>query len=432
MGLEMSAVAKTEHEAIEGRVMVKVRRIIAFLFLVMFIGLLDRANAGFASLTMNREIGLSPSQFGFGLGLFSIGEGLSSVPSNLAAVRWQPHRWLTILILAWGVVASAMFMITDPATFYVLRFLLGVAEAGTVPCILLIVSLWIPPRHRARTMAVIVAGSGLAAVVGPLIGAAVFRLEGLFGASGWRWLFAVEGIGTILVGIAAFVWLPADPSRVSWFTQAERDWLAHELRPAPASVDDGVVPASNAYRGFLAALLNFTVAASASVLAIWLPQLSRDIVHTTTNQTALISAPVYAAGVVGAILVGMWSDRVGGRFIFMASFSALCALALAISAWSPLPVFSFVMIVSAVVAIRCTGGIFFAALSEGVRGKARGHTFGLVILAGSLGGFAGNWLFGILREATGTFAGGLAGLAGLMMITAIAALLSSLVERRVA
>lgn len=412
-------------DAVARRVTVKLRTIIAMLFGVMFVGLLDRSNAGFASLTMNGEIGMSPAQFGLGLGLFSAGEALFSVPSNRAAVKFRPHRWLALLVLVWGCLAMAMAAIGGPHGFYLLRFLLGVAEAGTVPCIMLIVAGWIPPRMRARSMAIIVAGSGLAAIVGPPLGAAIFAVHWPGGFSGWRWLFLVEGGMTLVLAALLLRWLPAEPEKARWLDAGEREWLVAELAREPAaSSSDAPPPEWNSTRAALIGVLNFAVAASASVLAVWLPQVARETMHLTITQVGLISAPVYGLGVLGAIVVGGWSDRHGGRLTFMAAFSALAAFALAVTALAPVPAVSFAALVASVVAIRCTGGVFFAAIAEGIHGRSRGHAFGLVVMFGSLGGFCGNWLFGVMRELTGTFSGGIAGLGAMMTLTAIAAWLA--------
>ncbi|MGC4054275.1 MAG: MFS transporter, partial [Paludibaculum sp.] len=219
---------------------------------------------------------------------------------------------------------------------------------------------------------------------------------------------------------------PGDPGSAKWLHEDERAWLTSELQSTQTgAAEEAHSTQKSWHRSALLATMNFAVAASASVLAVWLPPVARETLNLTITQVGLVSAPVYGLGVLGAILVGMWSDRVGRRLAFMAAFSGLAALALAFTAVSVVPMMSFIALVGSVVAIRCTGGVFFAAVSEGVRGKDRGHAFGLFIMFGSLGAFAGNWLFGILRETTGTFAGGIAGLAIMMTLTAIVALLAS-------
>lgn len=403
------------------------------LFGVMFVGLLDRSNAGFASLTMNADIGMSPAQFGLGLGLFSAGEALFSIPSNRVALAFRPHRWLVLLVLAWGALAMAMATIGAPRGFYLLRFLLGVAEAGTVPCVMLIVALWIPPQMRARAMAIIVAGSGLAAIVGPPIGAAIFAASHSGALAGWRWLFLAEGGFTLLLGLGLWFWLPAAPAESRWLKDDERRWLAQHVDAVPAASSEAQASAAwDVRRTVLVGTLNFAVAASASVLAVWLPQVARETMHLTITQVGIVSAPVYALGVAGAIWIGSWSDRRGGRLKFMAAFSALAALALIVTSATATanPLLSFIALTASVVAIRCTGGVFFAAIAEGIRGRSRGHAFGLMVMFGSLGGFCGNWLFGLLREVTGTFSGGIAGLAAMMTLTAVAAWLAGRPGRR--
>ena len=231
------------------------RRLIPFLFLLYILNFLDRVNVGFAALEMNRDLGFGPAVYGFGAGVFFLGYCLFEVPSNLVLYRTGARLWIARIMVTWGLAASAMMLVHTPWSFYAFRFLLGVAEAGFFPGIIFYLTYWYPARERARAYAWFLAAIPVCGVIGGPISGALLGLDGRLGLQGWQWLFLLEGIPSVLVGIAVLWLLPDRPRDARWLPAAERAWLEERLaaegadrvapprrEPAPgAAQSDGVV-----------------------------------------------------------------------------------------------------------------------------------------------------------------------------------------------
>ena len=201
------------------------RRLIPFLFLLYILNFLDRVNVGFAALEMNRDLGFGPAVYGFGAGVFFLGYCLFEVPSNLVLYRAGARRWIARIMVSWGIVASAMIFVHATWSFYFLRFLLGVAEAGFFPGIIFYLTYWYPARARARAYAWFLAAIPISGVIGGPISGALLSLDGVLGMQGWQWLFLLEGIPSVIVGVLVLVLLPDRPRDAKWLPPSERDWL---------------------------------------------------------------------------------------------------------------------------------------------------------------------------------------------------------------
>src|SRR6476659_1839726 len=204
-------------------------RLIPFLFLLYIVAWLDRVNVGFAGLQMNADLGFSPVAFGFGSGVFFLGYCLFEVPSNLVLHRVGARRWIARIMISWGAISTGMMFVRTAPTFYVLRFLLGAAEAGFFPGVVYYLSYWYAEGQRARAIAAFMTAVPVSGVIGGPLSGALLNLNGLFGLAGWQWLFLVEGIPAILLGIIVLVYLTERPEAANWLTPAEKDWLVSTL-----------------------------------------------------------------------------------------------------------------------------------------------------------------------------------------------------------
>src|SRR6478752_3034128 len=228
-------------------------RLIPFLFLLYIVAWLDRVNVGFAGLQMNADLGFSPVAFGFGSGVFFLGYCLFEVPSNLVLHRVGARRWIARIMISWGAISTGMMFVRTTPTFYVLRFLLGAAEAGFFPGVVYYLSHWYPEGQRARAIAAFMTAVPVSGVIGSPLSGALLSLNGLFGLAGWQWLFLVEGLPAILLGIIVLVYLTDQPETGDWLSSAEKDWLVATLT-AERTSREGAFPV-----GILSALTNPTI-----------------------------------------------------------------------------------------------------------------------------------------------------------------------------
>jgi len=221
---------------IQTRVLRKITwRIVPFIMLLYFVAFIDRVNIGFASLTMNKDIGLSPAVYGFGAGIFFWGYFLFEVPSNIILHKIGARIWIARVMITWGLVSAAMAFVQGPTGFYVLRFLLGVAEAGFFPGIILYLSYWFPARQRAAVTALFMAAAPLSTVLGSPISGALLEMDGLLGFKGWQWLFVLEALPAVLLGFVVLGFLTDRPEKAKWLADDERRWLIETMNAKTTS-----------------------------------------------------------------------------------------------------------------------------------------------------------------------------------------------------
>ncbi|WP_324698841.1 MFS transporter [Novosphingobium sp. RL4] len=391
--------------------------ILSFLFVVVLTSYVDRMNTSYAALAMNRDLGLTPGMFGFGAGIFFIGEALFAVPSSMAARRFGVHRWIPIMMIGWAFCAALMGAVQGPKTFYALRFALGVAEAGVVPSILIACSLWYPPAYRARAVTLIMAGAAVAAIVGAPLSAFLIQFHGLAGLEGWRWLFILEGVPIVFMGIFALRLMPSGPQAARWLTADERKWLAKAFdtqETAHAASSSQGAPASYISA---AALVNLTVAGAASTMVFWIPKVGHDTLGLSLAEIGKIIVPLFVGGIIASYAVSHFSDVSGKRYPWVIG-SALASACLTGIAGIVAPSISFYALALAFLIARCIGGIFMAALSEDLRGKSAATGFAIAMVAAGIGQFGGNWLFGVLKGNTGSYSAGLVMLTFAMLLAA--------------
>jgi len=388
------------------------RRLLPFLFLLYIVCFLDRVNIGFAALQMNRELGFSPAMYGFGAGIFFLGYVLCEIPSNLILARVGARTWIARIMVSWGLIACAMMFIRGPVSLVGLRFLLGAAEAGFFPGMIYYLTLWYPEAERARAVARFMLAIPLSGVVGGPISGALLELHGAAGLSGWQWLFLLEGIPAVLLGLVVYRVLPDGPEDARWLTPAERQALATVLR---AERDERERRHGYSVRAMLrnptvwhlAVLLLLANAFGVYVLGLWLPQIVRDVSGLGPFEVGVLSAIPNLVAAAAMVVVGAHSDRTGERLGHIAAAAAAAALGLAAGAYlhSTLPVVLALSVAAA--GLLSTHGPIWPLPATFLTGSAAAGGIAVMTSLANLGGFVGPYAVGVLRERTGGYQQGL-------------------------
>ena len=393
-------------------------RLLPFLLLLYIIAWLDRVNVGFAALQMNEDLGFSAAVYGFGAGVFFVGYALCEVPSNLLLVRFGARRWIARIMITWGIISTAMMFVQGPLSFYVLRFLLGVAEAGFLPGILYYLSHWFPSRERARAVSWFMVAIPVSTVIGAPLSGLLLELDGTLGLMGWQWLFLLEGLPAIVLGFVVLGYLTDTPEQAHWLDAREREWLSArihaEQKAAHARHGVGLWQALRHPTVWLLGLVIFACQCGSYGLTLWIPQIVQSLSGLSNLAVSMISALPYAAAAVGMILIGRSSDRTGERFKHVAVPSFVAAVGFSASAFLSSPVPAMIALTVAAVGDLGTRGPFWALPTRFLAGSAAAAGIALINTLGSLGGFVGPYAVGLVREATDSFSGGLLFLAALL------------------
>jgi ACS family tartrate transporter-like MFS transporter len=388
------------------------RRLLPFLFLLYIVCFLDRVNIGFAALQMNQELGFSPGTYGLGAGIFFLGYVSFEIPSNLILARIGARAWIARIMITWGLIACAMMFIRGPVSLIGLRFLLGVAEAGFFPGMIYYLTLWYPEAERARAVARFMLAIPLSGVVGGPISGALLSLHGAFGLSGWQWLFLLEGIPAVILGLVVFRVLPNGPEDAAWLTPPEREALLRPLRDERADRERrhgfGVREALRHPAVWqLAVLLLLANAFGVYVLGLWLPQIVRDVSGLGPFWVGVLSAIPNLIAAVAMVLVGSHSDRTGERLGHIAAAAAAGALGLAASAYlhSTVPVVLALSVAAA--GLLSTHGPIWPLPAAFLSGSAAAGGIAVMTTLANLGGFLGPYAVGVLKQRSGNFQSGL-------------------------
>ncbi len=410
------------------RVMARVtRRLIPFLFLLYVVAFLDRVNVGFAALQMKADLGLGDAVYGFGAGIFFLGYFVFEIPSNLILERVGPRFWIARIMITWGVISSAMMFVRGEAGFYALRFLLGVAEAGFFPGIVLYLTYWFPAAERARAVALFMTATAMSGVIGGPISGALLELDGFAGLGGWQWLFLLEGLPAIALGFIVLAVLPDGPEHARWLDPEERRWLVARLDEERARVERA--HGKLALRGALVdgrvwslAVLYFALVLGIYGVSLWLPQIVAGLAEMSDFEVGLVSAIPYVVASIGMVVVGTHSDLTGERRWHIAAPAFAGALGFVASAVFAHPVLALAGLSLAALGIWSALGPFWTLPTAFLSGTAAAGGIALVNSVGNLGGFAGPWALGLLKESTGSFAPGLLVLALALVVVAVLAL----------
>ncbi|MGO9360628.1 MAG: MFS transporter [Xanthobacteraceae bacterium] len=401
-------------------------RLVPFLVLAYFLAYLDRVNLGFAALAMNAELNFSPTVFSWGAGIFFIGYFLFEVPSNVILHRVGASRWIARIMVTWGILSALMALVGGATSFYVLRFLLGVAEAGFFPGIILYLTYWYPAEYRARILAAFAIAVPVSTVIGAPISGYLLGLDGVGGLKGWQWLFILEGAPSILLGVVTWFTLTDRPAVANWLPDDQKRWLmaklegeeaaraaAHGMTLGQALVEPKVLALSAVYFGFVAALYG---------MQFWLPQIVKAF-GLTNLQTGFVTAVPYAFGSVAMVLWGRHSDSTRERVWHLALPLFLTAVALAVSGYLGSPLQTMIALTLAAIGVFCTFALFWTLPTAFLSGTAAAGGIALINAIGNLAGFGGPYLIGWVKERSGSTAPGLLLLAIAPLVAGVIVLL---------
>jgi ACS family tartrate transporter-like MFS transporter len=410
-------------------------RLLPFLFLLYVVAYLDRINVGFAALQMRQELGFSDNVYGLGSGIFFVGYFLFQLPSNLALQRVGARRWIGLLMIVWGCVSACNMFVTTPRSFYTLRFLLGAAEAGFFPGMILYFRSWFPAVARARVVAMFMTAGPVSGIIGGPISGALLGLHHVRGLSGWQWLFLMEGVPAVLLGSVAFLFITDRPESAKWLSSGQREWLAKTLRDeehAAAALSHAAEKStSSAYQAFLNARIwlfafaYFGLNTCAYGVSLWLPVALRSLTGISNFRLGLLSTIPYATAAVVMVVVGAHSDRTGERRWHVAIAAVVAAVALSLAGYAENIAWLVVAFSVAMIGVQSMSGPFWAMPSKLLSGAAAAAGIALINSVGNLGGGFGPYWIGHLRNASGDFRAGLLSVAGILALAAFLVLLAS-------
>jgi MFS transporter, ACS family, tartrate transporter len=409
--------------ALENRVMRKVAfRIVPFIMLLYFIAYIDRVNIGFAALTMNKELGFSAAVFGFGAGIFFWGYFLLEVPSNIILDKVGARLWIARVMITWGLVSAAMAFVWDSTSFYVLRFLLGAAEAGFFPGIILYLSYWFPAHRRAAITSLFMAAVPLSVVLGSPLSSALLELNGIGGLKGWQWLFIIESVPAVICGIVVLFYMTDKPEKAKWLADDERAWQVEamnaERAKKAATAHHSIWRGLADVRVLALSLVYFGTSAGLYTLGIWAPQIIKGF-GLTNLEVGFLNAIPPTVAVIAMYLWSWHSDRKNERtwHVVIACLVAAVGLALAGISTTVVTVITALTLVN--VGISAAKPPLWSMPTLFLSGPAAAAGIATINSIGNLGGFAGPAMIGWIRDLTGSFLGGLYFVAGLLLVSAV-------------
>ncbi len=393
-------------------------RLLPFMMLLFVLSFLDRVNVGFAALTMNADLGFTPEIYGFGAGIFFFGYFVFEVPSNLIMARAGARLWIFRIMLTWGLVSMAAAFVATPLQFYAVRFLLGVAEAGFFPGMILYLTYWFPAQRRARFFALFLIAVPLASAIGgPLSGIILEAAHGAKGLQGWQWLFLMEGAPSCLCAFAILWLLPDGPLKASWLSDDEKALIAARLAAEPQQQHQRLPPMLADPRVWFCALTYFGIVLSLYGINLWLPQIVKAMGWSNLETGFLVAIP-YIASIVAMLLWSASSDRRGERTIHIAAAALTGAAGLLIAAYLGASLASVAALTLATAGTYAALGLFWNLPTTILGGTAAAGGIALINAIGNLGGFFGPSLIGYLKQHAGTYAAGMVALAAVLVATA--------------
>ena len=416
-----TAIITDQHQLGAGVVRTLTWRIVPFLFVLYIVAYLDRINLGFAALQMQKQLGFTDAVYGLGAGIFFAGYFFFQVPSNLLLERVGARRWIAVLMVTWGIISASMCMVGSVRSFYTVRFLLGAAEAGFFPGVILYLKTWFPAKARARTVARFMTAAPLSGVLGGPLSGALLGLHQKGGLAGWQWMFLMEGIPAIVLGATVWFYLVDRPALAPWLGEQQREWLEQALRQE--TIDTANASAPDVFAAFrmrsiwILALVYFGLNTVSYGVSMWLPNLIKSLSGVSNLLIGLLSAIPYVAAALIMVRVGLHSDRTGERRWHTAvpAFAGAGALAVAAHLNSVAPTIFLISV--AVLGVFSMVGPFWSMPTALLSGTAAAVGIAFINSVGNLGGFFGPYIIGVLRTSTGHFKGGLLVIAGTLALS---------------
>ena len=400
------------------------RRLIPFMFLLYIVSYLDRINVGFAALRLNEALKFDPAVFGLGAGVFFIGYFVFEVPSNLIMERVGARIWMARILVTWGIISSAMMFLNGRLMFYLLRFLLGVAEAGFFPGMILYFTYWFPKSYRARVISALFIAVPGSNALASIISGAILEMDGLLGLAGWQWMFILEAIPAVLLAFAVLVLMTDRPARATWLAPEERQWLETRLQEERRRIGSAghlsLAQALTDRRVLGLSAIYFAIVTATYGITFFLPQIVKGI-GLSNVMTGLVTAIPYTIGTIGMLLWGASSDRRDERrwHFCVACFLAAVGLVGAGLFGSSFLALSFMSV--ATVGLYGSKPAFWPLPSLFLTGTAAAGGIALVNSIGNLGGYVGPFIVGWIKDSTGSFEAGLYFLAACALLSAIIA-----------
>ncbi|MHB0670899.1 MFS transporter [Roseomonas gilardii] len=404
-------------------------RMLPILTLAYAFNFLDRTNIGFAALQMNRDIGLTATQFGWGAGILFVGYCGFEVPSNMLLYRYGARLWISRIMISWGLLSCAMSFVSGPISFYLLRFVLGVAEAGFFPGIAYFLSAWFPAEYRARILSWFLVAIPVSSLIGGPLSGFLLEMDGALGLAGWQWLFVVEGAPAAIIGIVLLFVLTDRPQDAHWLTPDERQAIITSIESEKR--DRAVSRLGVALRDIrvwmcTVVYLGFTVGSYG--IQIWLPLILKGQ-DLTNMQVGWVSALPYLAASIGMILWARSADRSGRKIVNLTACCLLGALGFLLAISTGRFDLSLLGLAAALVGVTSARAIFWSIPTRFLTGIAAAGGIAFINTVGTTGGFFGPTIVGWLKDATGSFEAGLLAMAGFLAVSTLFAFLLRLVIR---
>lgn len=420
----------SDDEAVRSAVRKFFRRMVPLVVVMLVINQMDRTNIGFVRGDLEADLGIGAAAYGLGAGLFFIAYAIFEVPSNVLMERFGARVWLTRIMISWGVVVFAMSFITDATTFYAMRFLLGVAEAGFFPGVMFYFTRWLPDRYRGRATAIFLGGSaGAYVVTGPVSGA-LLELDGVAGLAGWKWMFLCQGALSVLIGIGAAFLLVSRIGEAKWLTPAERTALSAAVAADDARRERAGTEVSKARlllepQVLLLCFIFFAISLTGYTITFWLPSLVDGIGGLPDFGVGLVTAIPWACAILAMYGMGRFTDRTGVRRPYVSAALVVAAIGTYLATLGS-PWFGVAAMCVAAVGFKCSASIFWPIASQGLDGRIVAPGIALVNSLGNLGGFVAPTVIGFLEESTGSTT---SGLYGLSIASLLAAALATVIGR---
>ena len=414
--------AEVETAALEKSTIRKVFwRIIPYCFVLYVISYIDRANIGYAALQMNKELALTAEAFGFAAGIFFIGYFMFEVPSNVALNKYGPRIWISRILITWGAVATATAFVQTAPQLYLLRFLLGVAEAGFFPGIIIYLTYWFRAKEQATTVAFFTAAIPVSYLLGAPLSTFIMDHVSGFGLTGWRWMLLIEGVPALLAGVFNYFWMTDRPEQAKWLKPEQRNWLAGELEKDHAARKNvkhlGVVAAITNPKVLFLSAIYFIYQLGNLGIGLWMPQIIKGLSSGLTNfEIGLIAMVPYAVATIAMVLWSQHSDRTGERQKHSALPLFAGAIALAATGWFSQPVIAMALISIALAGIYAFKSPFWSLPGLFLSRSTAAVSIAAINSIGNLGGFVGPYGIGYIKEATGSAYAGLLFLSGLLFV----------------
>jgi len=420
----MSNIGKPADGSLENQAIRKITwRLIPFLMMLYFVAFLDRINVGFAALTMNKDVGLTAQTFGLGAGIFFLGYFMFEVPSTIILHKVGARFWIGRVMFTWGLVSIAMAFTRGPISFYLLRFLLGLAEAGFFPGIILYLSYWFPSHHRSTVTAMFMAAAPAAGLIGSPISGVLMQLNGLLGLRGWQWLFVAEGFPAVILGLITYHFLSDRPADAAWLTVEERSWLSQAIAQEQAVIKDrrghSVLHALADWKVLARSLAYFGTSAGLYTVGFWAPLIVKDLGFSVMNVGFLLAIPNLIA-VIGMVFWSSHSDRSGERYWHAAIACLIGALGMAVAARAGSSASLAITGLSlAAFGVSAAKPPLWSLPTTFFGGTAAAASIGLINSLGTLGGFAGPYMIGSTNETGSNFSRGLCLVGGTLIVSAV-------------